>query len=116
MIARLYAQGALVQGTWPPLPAAPERNRDRWEVADGSIGPVGVPFDWPPYGNEVPVVMTFDALRALREAGHPVDLLASEQRTVLSELSEMEVQVLNSVKGRLDAAAGDVEGQDLKLL
>ncbi|MFB9392258.1 response regulator transcription factor [Streptomyces coeruleoprunus] len=93
MIARLYARGLLVQGTWPPLPA-----------------------EAPHYGNEVPVAMTFDALHALREAGHPVDLLAVEQRSVLSQLSELEVQVLNSVKGRLDAAAADVEGQDLKLL
>ncbi|WP_329310671.1 aroma-sacti cluster domain-containing protein [Streptomyces sp. NBC_01262] len=60
--------------------------------------------------------MSFDALQALREAGHPVDLLAVEQRSVLSGLSELEVRVLNSVKGRLEAVAGEVEGQDLKLL
>ncbi len=97
MIARLYALGVLVQGTWPPLPAEGQARR-------------------PHYGNEVPVAMTFDALNALREAGHPVDLLAVEQRSVLSQLSEQEVEVLNSVKGRLEAAAGEVEGQDLKLL
>lgn len=105
MIARLYARGVLVQGTWPPLPA------------DGSPGSTkNVSFDWPHYGNEVPVAMTFDALHALREAGHPVDLLAVEQRSVLSQLTELEVQVLNSIKGRLEAVAGEVEGQDLKLL
>ncbi|MCD0484755.1 hypothetical protein LO771_20750 [Streptacidiphilus sp. ASG 303] len=60
--------------------------------------------------------MTFDALDALREAGHPVDLLAVEQRSVLAGLSESEVAVLNSVKDRLEAAAGEVEGQELKLL
>lgn len=125
LIARLYAQGVLVQGTWPPLPAAgpgPQEApgvrgvRTDTAVADRSAGPVGTTLDWPHYGNEVPVAMTFDALHALREAGHPVDLLAVEQRSVLSELSEQEVQVLNKVKGRLDAAAPEVEGQDLKLL
>ncbi|MFJ7157835.1 aroma-sacti cluster domain-containing protein [Streptomyces sp. NPDC101118] len=125
MIARLYAQGVLVQGTWPPLPAEEREPQPApgslgvltgAAAADRSIGPVGVTFDWPHYGNEVPVAMTFDALNALREAGHPVDLLAVEQRSVLSELSEAEVQVLNKVKGRLEAVAADVEGQDLKLL
>ncbi|MET9468198.1 aroma-sacti cluster domain-containing protein [Streptomyces sp. NPDC006544] len=130
MIARLYARGVLVQGTWPPLPAAGQPDReDRQAPAElaelqvlaeaagllpGSAQHVS--FDWPHYGNEVPVAMTFDALHALREAGHPVDLLAVEQRSVLSQLTELEVQVLNSVKGRLEAAAGEVEGQDLKLL
>lgn len=62
--------------------------------------------------------MSFDALQALRDAGHPVDLLAAEQRSVLAALNESEVQVLNSVKDRLEVAAGDaeVEGQDIKLL
>ncbi|MGW2279368.1 aroma-sacti cluster domain-containing protein [Streptomyces sp. NPDC001770] len=125
MIARLYAQGVLVQGIWPPLPAD-ERKRQEAPgaigvlaaatVAECSIGPVGAPLDWPHYGNEVPVTMPFDALHALREAGHPVDLLAVEQRSVLSGLSEHEVQVLNTVKERLEAVSGEVEGQDLKLL
>ncbi|MGW0860689.1 aroma-sacti cluster domain-containing protein [Streptomyces sp. NPDC002690] len=124
MIARLYAQGVLVQGTWPPLPAD-ERKRQEAPgaigalaaaVAEYSIGPAGVTLDWPHYGNEVPAAMPFDALHALREAGHPVDLLAVEQRSVLSGLNEHEVQVLNSVKERLEAVAGEVEGQDLKLL
>ncbi|WP_299530388.1 aroma-sacti cluster domain-containing protein [uncultured Streptomyces sp.] len=125
MIARLYAQGALLQGIWPPLPAD-ERKRQEAPVAVGalaaaavaehSIGPAGVRLDWPHYENEVPVAMPFDALHALREAGHPVDLLAVEQRSVLSALSEHEVQILNSVKERLEAVSGEVEGQDLKLL
>ncbi|MGW2837713.1 aroma-sacti cluster domain-containing protein [Streptomyces sp. NPDC001493] len=125
MIARLYAQGVLVQGIWPPLPAD-ERKRQEAPgaigalaavtVAEYSIGSAGAPRDWPHYGNEVPVAMSFDALHALREAGHPVDLLAVEQRSVLSGLSEQEVQVLNTVKERLEAVSGEVEGQDLKLL
>lgn len=127
MIARLYAQGVLVQGIWPPLPADERKRQEAPEavgalataaVAECSIGPAGVTLDWPHYGNEVPVAMTFDALHALREAGHPVDLLAVEQRSVLSGLSEHEVRVLNSVKERLEAASGEVEGQaqDIKLL
>lgn len=60
--------------------------------------------------------MRFDALNALRSAGHPIDLLSDAQRGVFASLTESEVRVLNSVKHRLDAVAGDVEGQDLKLL
>jgi DNA-binding CsgD family transcriptional regulator len=127
MIARLYALGVLVQGTWPPLPADGQQRQEESAEARGvrttapdrsvrSVGSVGVNLNWPHYGNEVPVAMSFDALQALREAGHPVDLLAVEQRSVLSGLSELEVRVLNSVKGRLEAVAGEVEGQDLKLL
>lgn len=125
MIARLYAQGVLVQGIWPPLPADERKRQEAPEavgalaaaaVAECSIGPAGVTLDLPHYENEVPVAMTFDALHALREAGHPVDLLAVEQRSVLSALSEQEVQVLNSVKERLEAVSGEVEGQDIKLL
>ncbi|WP_258044815.1 aroma-sacti cluster domain-containing protein [Streptomyces sp. SM11] len=122
MIARLYAQGVLVQGIWPPLPADERKRQEAIgalaaaAVVECSIGPAGVTLDWPHYGNEVPVAMPFDALHALREAGHPVDLLAAEQRSVLSGLSEHEVQVLNSVKDRLEAVTGEVEGQDLKLL
>lgn len=55
--------------------------------------------------------MTFDALAALRQAGNPVDLLTVEQRGVLAQLTEDEVDVLNSVKRRLDAVAdAEVEG------
>jgi hypothetical protein len=55
--------------------------------------------------------MTFDALAALRQAGNPVDLLTTEQRNVLAQLTEDEVAVLNSVKSRLDAVSDtEVEG------
>jgi len=60
--------------------------------------------------------MVFDALNALREANHPVDLLPAGQRDVLAGLTEQEVTVLNAIKDRLEAAAGEVEGQELKLL
>jgi hypothetical protein len=57
-------------------------------------------------------IMTFDALAALRQAGSPVDLLTIEQQDVLSQLTEEEVAVLNSVKERLDAVSDfEVEGQ-----
>lgn len=58
-----------------------------------------------------PTTMAFDALAALRAAGNPVDLLTTEQRGVLAQLTEDEVAVLNSVKERLDAVSeADVEG------
>ena len=49
--------------------------------------------------------MAFDALAELRKAGNPVDLLTTQQRAVLAQLSEAEVAVLNSVKQRLDAVS-----------
>ncbi|MCK2220399.1 hypothetical protein MF672_042340 [Actinomadura sp. ATCC 31491] len=58
----------------------------------------------------------FDALATLRAAGHPVDLLNERQRQVFAELGRPEVELLNSIRARLDAAAGEVEGQDLKLV
>ncbi|WP_049570331.1 aroma-sacti cluster domain-containing protein [Nonomuraea sp. SBT364] len=58
----------------------------------------------------------FDALTLLRAAGHPIDLLDERQRRVFAELSEPEVTLLNSIKKRLDDAAGEVEGQELKLV
>ncbi len=58
----------------------------------------------------------FDALAALRAAGHPVDLLGERQRQVFAELTRPEVDLLNTLKARLDAAAGEVEGQELKLI
>jgi hypothetical protein len=60
--------------------------------------------------------MAFDALSALRASGHWVDLLSADQRRVLAELTEDEVRLLNRIKHRLDDAAPDVEGQELKLL
>ncbi|GIH67931.1 aroma-sacti cluster domain-containing protein [Sphaerimonospora thailandensis] len=58
----------------------------------------------------------FDALGELRAAGHPIDLLDERQRRVFAELTETEVVLLNSIKKRLDDAAGEVEGQELKLV
>lgn len=61
--------------------------------------------------------MAFDSLAALRAAGNPVDLLNDRQQQVFAQLSEEEVAVLNSIKQRLEDAAGEVEGHgDLKLL
>jgi len=102
LIARLYAGGILAQGAWPPIPAAAE--------------PGGRAVPGPNPHEDAMTTMNFDALEALREAGHPVDVLTAQQRGVLAQLTEEEVRVLNSVKDRLDAAAGEVEGQDLKLL
>jgi hypothetical protein len=60
--------------------------------------------------------MTFDALTALRQGGNPVDMLTLAQQEVLAQLTEEEVAVLNSVKGRLDAVSDhDVEGHGTKI-
>ncbi|HEX4833572.1 MAG TPA: aroma-sacti cluster domain-containing protein [Trebonia sp.] len=60
--------------------------------------------------------MAFDALGALRDAGTPVDLLTPEQQTVLSQLTEEEVGVLNSVKERLDAVSdAEVEAHSFSI-
>jgi hypothetical protein len=60
--------------------------------------------------------MAFDALKALEEAGNPVDLMSDEQRAVLAGLTELEVRVITSVRARLDAvSAGEVEGQDINI-
>ncbi|BCB82899.1 aroma-sacti cluster domain-containing protein [Phytohabitans suffuscus] len=60
--------------------------------------------------------MSFDALSALREMGHPIDFLTDRQRAVFASLSEHEVAVLNSLKRRLDAADDqDVEGHEVKV-
>lgn len=58
----------------------------------------------------------FDALAVLRKAGHPVDLLNEGQRRVFAELSAPEVELLNSIKRRLEAVSGEVEGHDLKIV
>lgn len=47
--------------------------------------------------------MSFDALAALRAAGNPVDSLSRAQMEVFASLTEAEVEVLNSIKRRLDA-------------
>lgn len=58
--------------------------------------------------------MTFDALTALRAAGHPVDLVPEAQRAVLAALGETEVAILNSIKQRLETGPGaEVEGQNV---
>jgi len=48
--------------------------------------------------------MPFDALAALRAAGNPVDMLSDAQLEVFASLTRDEVEVLNSIKRRLDAA------------
>ena len=53
--------------------------------------------------------MAFDALAALRAAGNPVDQLSEGQREVFASLTEEEVEVLNSIKRRLDAVEDDVD-------
>jgi hypothetical protein len=62
--------------------------------------------------------MAFDALEALRAAGNPVDSLSEAQRAVFASLTEEEVEVLNSIKRRLDAIDGDVDvtAHDTKIL
>jgi DNA-binding CsgD family transcriptional regulator len=99
LVARLYAEGVLGQGAWPP--AAVRGHvcvKKRQATCEGTVG------------------MSFDALQALRQANHPVDLLPAAQRAVLAELTELEVEVLNSVRDRLAAVSDEVEGQELKLL
>jgi hypothetical protein len=62
--------------------------------------------------------LSFDALTALREAGHPVDFISPGQREVFASLTEDEVGVINSLKSRLDALNeddGEVEAQELKI-
>jgi hypothetical protein len=61
--------------------------------------------------------MSYDAMAALRAAGHPVDVLSENQRGILAGLSEAEVATLNSIKTRLDAAGNtEVEGQDVYIV
>lgn len=60
--------------------------------------------------------MTFDALATLRASGQWVELLSAEQKQVLAQLSPAEVDVLVRLKRRLDEAAPDVQGQELKVL
>jgi hypothetical protein len=54
--------------------------------------------------------MSFDALAELRAAGNPIEQLTPAQQEVLKGLSPAEVATLNSVKARIDAVSGDVEG------
>ncbi len=50
------------------------------------------------------------AATTLEGAGFLLSQMSEEQRQVMSSLSPEEVRTLVSVKGRFDAAAGDVEG------
>lgn len=56
--------------------------------------------------------MSFDPIESLRTAGVPVEVLSEEQRSILSSLSESEVSTLSNIQSRLNAASGDVEGQN----
>jgi hypothetical protein len=62
--------------------------------------------------------VAFDALAALRAAGHPVDLLSRAQQEVFASLTEEEVNLLNSIKRRLDAIEKDdvAPATDVKVL
>ncbi len=61
--------------------------------------------------------MAFDSLSALRAAGNHVDLLTKEQQDVFASLTEAEVELLNSIKERLDALEeDDVMAHDYKIL
>ena len=60
--------------------------------------------------------MAFDALSELRAGGNQVDLLSDSQRAALSELSPEEVAMLNSVKARVEAASGEVVGQEVDVI
>ncbi len=51
--------------------------------------------------------MAFDALAALRAAGNPIELLSREQQEIFASLTEEEVNLLNSIKRRLDALEDD---------
>ncbi|MEE4546730.1 aroma-sacti cluster domain-containing protein [Streptomyces sp. V4-01] len=46
--------------------------------------------------------MAFNALEALREGGHTIDGVAPEKLAVLAALSPQEVDVLNSIRERLN--------------
>jgi len=61
--------------------------------------------------------MAFDALGALSAAGNPIDLLSPEQQEVFASLTEEEVNLLNSIKRRLDAVEkdSDVTAHDVKV-
>ena len=50
-----------------------------------------------------------DPLQALRDAGVPVDDIPEEQRAVLADLSEQEVNTLVDIHRRVELA-GEVEG------
>jgi hypothetical protein len=55
--------------------------------------------------------MPYDAIKALRDAGNPVDQLNDAQRSVLGTLSPEEVTIINDVHARMAVVGSDVEGQ-----
>lgn len=52
----------------------------------------------------------YDPLAALRAGGQPIDQLSPAQLEVMRGLTATEVDVLNSVKARLEVLADDVQG------
>ena len=52
----------------------------------------------------------YDAIAALRAGGQPVDQLTPAQLEVMRGLTPSEVEMLNSITARLEAAADDVQG------
>lgn len=53
-----------------------------------------------------------DKTELLAEAGFSINAANPEQVAVLESLSADELRVLQSVKTRIDAAAGDVQGHE----
>jgi DNA-binding CsgD family transcriptional regulator len=99
LVAFCYVNGLLSGELWPPdqrthIHRTPPRIRVKGGHAE----------------------MSFDAIKTLREAGQPIDLLSSSQREVLAALTEHEVDVLLSIQRRLGEVEPDVEGQEMKLL
>jgi hypothetical protein len=52
----------------------------------------------------------YDAIAALRAGGQPVDQLTPVQLEVMRSLTPTEVDMLNSITARLEAAGDDVQG------
>jgi DNA-binding CsgD family transcriptional regulator len=97
LVAYCYAHGLIAAHAWPPY---------QRPVANGPVRSAS--GRWPG--------MSFDALEVLKAAGQPIDLLSDGQRAVLASLTEDQVELLLSILGRLSAARGDVEAQEMKLL
>jgi len=54
--------------------------------------------------------MSYDPIKALADSGYRFDGLTSEQMGVFASLSEDEVNVINSIKDRLDGEVTAHEG------
>ncbi len=66
---------------------------------------------WDKWNNAAWEQQSWDAVAALRAAGAPVDQFSTEQLNAARNLSPAEVAMLNSIKWRIDwAAGGEVEG------